>query len=85
MKALGLLSLLLALLIVAVLARKQLSAMHTQGPGSALSAASAAGLDVPMVDGPEGARRVQQRVQDDVSRMMQDRASQVEQGAVERP
>lgn len=80
MKALGLLSLLLALLIVAVLARKQLSATHQAAPGPAASAASSAGVDLPKVDNAEDARRVQQRVQDDVSRMMQDRASDVARG-----
>lgn len=80
MKALGLLSLLLALLIVAVLARKQLSATHQAAPGAAASAASSAGVDLPKVDNAEDARRVQQRVQDDVSHMMQDRASDVARG-----
>ena len=84
MKAFGLLSLLLALLIVAVLARKQLGALRAPGPGSASSGAvgeSAAGLEGTRVDNAEDARRVQQRVQNDVDRMMQDRASQVERGA----
>lgn len=80
MKALGLLSLLLALLIVAVLARKQLSATHQGAPSAAASAASSAGVDLPKVDNAEDARRVQQRVQDDVNRMMQDRASDVDRG-----
>lgn len=80
MKALGLLSLLLALLIVAVLARKQLSATHQGAPSAAASAASSAGVDLPKVDNAEDARSVQQRVQDDVNRMMQDRASDVDRG-----
>jgi len=80
MKALGLLSLLLALLIVAVLARKQLSATHQGASSAAASAASSAGVDLPKVDNAEDARRIQQGVQDDVSRMMQSRASDVDRG-----
>lgn len=78
MKALGLLSLLLALLIVALLAKKQLSSTHQLAPGSAASAASSAGVDVPQIGNADDARRVQQRVQDDMNRLMQDRASDVE-------
>lgn len=80
MKALGLLSLLLALLIVVVLAKKQLSVTHQATPGAAASAASSAGVDLPKVDNAEDARRAQQRVQDDVNRLMQGRASDVAQG-----
>ncbi|TAK90465.1 MAG: hypothetical protein EPO09_16845 [Aquabacterium sp.] len=80
MKALGLLSLLLALLIVALLARKQLSTTHQLAPSAATSAASGAGVDVPQVGNADDARRVQQRVQDDMKRLMQDRASDVERG-----
>lgn len=80
MKALGLLSLLLALLIVALLARRQLSATHPLAPSAAASAASSAGVDVPQVGNVDDARRVQPRVQDDMNRVMQDRASDVERG-----
>ncbi|MBI3383382.1 MAG: hypothetical protein HY019_15365 [Aquabacterium sp.] len=80
MKALGLLSLLLALLIVAVLTRKQLSATHQGASGVAASAASSAGIDLPKVDNADDARRVQQRVQDDMNRLTQGRASEVDRG-----
>ena len=77
-KALGLLSLLLALVLVLVLSRMQLGRTHALAPGSAAVAASSAGLSLPRVDNAEDARRVPQRVQNDVSRMMQDSASQLE-------
>lgn len=79
MKALGLLSILLALLIVAVLAKKQMAATH-QTAGASAQAASQAGVDLPKLDNAEDARRLQDRVQDDMNRLMRDRASQVDSG-----
>lgn len=83
MKALGLLSVLLALVIGAVLVKKQLAATHQLAPSASATAASAAGVEMPQLNSAEDARRLQEQVKDDVNRMMQDRASQVDRGVVE--
>ena len=83
MKAFGFVSILVALAIVAVLARKQLSATHQVGSPAAAQAASNAGVNLPNMGSSQDVRRVQDQVQSDVNRMMQDRASQVEQGMSE--
>lgn len=80
MRALGWLSILLALVIVAVLVKKQLVATHQGAPSASATAASQAGIDLPKVDNAADARRLQDQVKDDVNRMMQDRASQVDHG-----
>lgn len=80
MRVLGLLSVLLALLIGAVLVKKQLAATHQGAPSTSAAAASTAGVELPQVRSAEDARRLQDQVKDDVNRMMQDRASQVDRG-----
>lgn len=80
MRAVGFFSILLALVIVAILAKSQLAATHHTTPSGASQSASQAGVDLPKVDNTGDARRVQDQVRDDVSRMMQERASQVDRG-----
>lgn len=80
MRALGFLSILLALVIVAVVAKNQLMATRQAAPSASSQAASQAGVVPPTVGNAADARRVQDQVKDDVNRMMQDRASQVERG-----
>ncbi len=80
MRAVGFLSILLALVIVAILAKNQLAATHQTAPSASAQAASKAGVDLPKVDNAADARRVQDQVKDDVNRMMQERASQVDRG-----
>lgn len=80
MRAFGFFSILLALAIVAILVRSQLAATHQAAPSGATQAASQAGVELPKVDNAGDARRVQDQVKDDVNRMMQDRASQVDRG-----
>jgi hypothetical protein len=82
MRALGLLSILLALVIVAVLAKKQMSAAH-QAAGASAQAASQAGVEWPKLDSAQDAKRLEGQVQSDVNRMMRERASQVDSGVGE--
>lgn len=76
MRSLSLLSLVVVLLIVAVLVKKQLGAVHSTAP--AASAASDAVL-VPNVSTPQQARQVPQQVKTDVNSMMQNRSGQLDQ------
>ena len=80
MRALGFLSILLALVIVAILAKNQLAATHQTASSASSQATSQAGVAQPKVDNAADARRVQDQVKDDVNRMMQERASQVDRG-----
>lgn len=80
MRAFGFLAILLALVIVAIVAKNQLMATRQASPSAASQAASQAGVAAPTVNNAADARRVQDQVKDDVNRMMQDRASQVERG-----
>ncbi|MFW9616268.1 hypothetical protein [Aquabacterium sp.] len=74
MRAFGLLSILIALVIVGVLAKKQLS--HVQG------AADSSGVASPQ--SASAAQSVQRQIQNEVNGLMQDRASQVDRGMAER-
>lgn len=76
MRTLSLLSLIVALLIVAVLAKKQLGVTHQAAPVASVGPNG----DMPHVDNVQQARPLQQQVQRDVNDMMQNRASQVERG-----
>ncbi len=79
MRILALVSLLIALLAVALLSRHQLAAVRV--PASDGAAASRPDpLAAQNADTADQARQVQQQVRDDVNKMMQDRAAQVEQG-----
>jgi len=72
----GLLGLLVALAVVGVLAARQLKASH--GP-AALSSAASGTVAAPDVRTPAQALQVQQQVQNDVNKLMQDRNKQLEQ------
>ena len=78
-RALGLLSLLIALLVVAWLVKHQLSAQHLAKPAQATSAVDGV-ASAPGVSTPAQGRQVQQQVQDDLNRMAQERAKQIDQG-----
>lgn len=75
MRSLSLLSLVVVLLIVAVLVKKQWGAVSSTSP--ATSAASDAVI-VPNVSTPQQARQVPKRVQTDVNNMMQNRSEQLD-------
>ncbi len=82
MRILSLVSLVVVLLIVAVLAKKQMGVPQAVAPS-----ASAAGgeLAAPVVNNPQQARQVQQQVQTDINNMMQNRAGQLEQELESKP
>ena len=82
MRILSLVSLVVVLLIVAVLAKKQMGV--TQAVAPAASAASGE-LTAPTVNNPQQARQVQQQVQTDINNMMQNRAGQLEQELESKP
>lgn len=77
-RAFGFIGLLIALLIVGVLLKNQLSAQHRIKPAQAASSPEA-GVSVPDVDTPAQGRQVQQQIQDDVNKAMQDRSKQLDQ------
>jgi sensor histidine kinase regulating citrate/malate metabolism len=78
-RALGLLSLLIALLVVGLMFKHQLNAQHVQR--SVPAASSADGLaSAPEISTPAQARQVQQQVQDDLNRLTQERGKQIDQG-----
>jgi hypothetical protein len=79
-RALGLLGLLIALLMVGVLLKHQLAATHQ--PAAAASA-NEVGASTPDVRTPAQGRQVQQQVQDDMNRTMQEHSKQIDQ-SVER-
>ncbi len=83
MRTFGLLSLILALVIVGLLAKKQLNTTHQTAPIAASQAASSAGIGSPSVGRADDAPKLQDQVKDDVNKVMQDRASQVNQGLSE--
>lgn len=76
MRSLSLLSLVVVLLVVAVLVKKQLGAVQATAP--AASAASD-GVTVPPVSSPQQALQVPQQVQRDVNGLMQERSGQLDQ------
>ena len=76
MRSLSLLSLVVVLLIVGLLIKKQFS------PEPSLTSAASAASDavvVPDVSSPQQARHVPQQVQNDVNQMMHNRSEQLEQ------
>ncbi len=83
MKVFGLVSLVVALVIVALLARNQLAASRQAVPLAASQAASSAGVALPDARPGDDARRLQDQVRDDLNKAMQERASQVNQGLSE--
>ncbi len=76
MRSLSLLSLVVVLLIVGLLVKKQVS--PGPSPASPASAASDA-VVVPDVSSPQQARQVPHQVQNDVNQMMHNRSEQLEQ------
>ena len=76
MRIFSLLSLVVVLLIVAVVAKKQLGI--TQAPAPAASAASGE-VSAPVANNPQQARQLTQQVQQDVNSMMQGRGGQLDQ------
>jgi hypothetical protein len=81
-RALGLLGLLIALLMVGVLLKHQLAATH-QPAAAAAASANEVGASTPDVRTPAQGRQVQQQVQDDMNRTMQEHSKQIDQ-SVER-
>lgn len=76
MRIFSLLSLVVVLLIVAVVAKKQLGI--TQATAPAASAASGE-VSAPVANNPQQARQLTQQVQQDVNSMMQGRGGQLDQ------
>ena len=76
MRIFSLLSLVVVLLIVAVVAQKQLGI--TQATAPAASAASGE-VSAPVANNPQQARQLTQQVQQDVNSMMQGRGGQLDQ------
>ena len=76
MRIFSLLSLVVALLIVAVLAKKQLGITKATAPAaSAVSGEASA----PVVNNPQQARQLTQQVQQDINSMMEGRGGQLDQ------
>lgn len=76
MRSLSLLSLVVVLLIVAVLVKKQLGAVQAVAPAASVSSDA---VVVPNVSTPQQARQLPQQVQTDVNNMMQNRSGQLDQ------
>ena len=76
MRIFSLLSLVVVLLIVAVVAKKQLGI--TQATAPAASAASGE-VSAPVATNPQQARQLTQQVQQDVNQLMQSRGGQLDQ------
>ena len=79
LRVLGLLLVLIALLIVGVLSKKQITAVHGAS-GAASVAAEGGQVLTPEVNTPEQGRQLQKQIQDDLNRMSQDRSKQIDQG-----
>ena len=76
MRSLSLLSLVVVLLIVAVLVKKQLGAVQAVAPAASVGSDTVA---VPSVSTPQQARQLPQQMQTDVTSMMQNRSDQLDQ------
>jgi outer membrane receptor protein involved in Fe transport len=76
MRSLSLLSLVVVLLIVAVLVKKQLGTVQPVAPAAPVASDT---LAVPNVSTPQQARQLPQQVQTDVNSMMQNRSGQLDQ------
>lgn len=76
MRVFSLLSLVVVLLIVAVVAKKQLGVTHATAPAASAVNGEAS---VPTVNSPQQARQLTQQVQRDVNNVMQNRSGQLDQ------
>lgn len=76
MRILSLMSLVLVLLIVAILAKKQLGVTQADAPAAS---ASSGELAAPAVNNAQQAKQVVQQIQLDTNSLMQDRARQLDQ------
>ena len=76
MRIFSLLSLVVVLLIVAVVAKKQLGITQATAPAASAVSGEAS---LPVANNPQQARQLTQQVQKDVNSMMQSRGGQLEQ------
>lgn len=72
MRILSLVAVMVALLVVALLSKRQLAAVQAPEPAGAVGGTSA-------VQTPAKARQMRQQVQDDINRISQERGKQLEQ------
>jgi hypothetical protein len=79
LRVLGLLVVLIALLIVGVLSKKQITAVHSAGNPASIAAEGGQPV-APEVNTPEQGRQLQKQIRDDLDRISQDRTKQIDQG-----